>query len=208
MFIGALVALIGAATGWPAPADAAHGSFCSGPGVNVVVDFGALGGGVQEACDPRGAGRTAANVLTAAGFSLEFVQREPGFVCRVDGRPDTQCVETPPADSYWGLFWADGKSARWRYSALAVGSLRVPAGGTVGFAWQDSTAPAVPRVRPPVGAARAAAASGEGVVTAHSGPPATAPASGGLPGWVAPALLAVFLAGAGVTVAVRRGSKP
>lgn len=134
----------------PAPADAA--GYCSGSGVNVVVDFGVLGGGIQKGCDPSG-NRNAALAFKNAGHTLTPVQSQPAFVCRVDGLPDNRteaCVVTPPADAYWGLYWSDGRSG-WTYSSLAAGSLTVPAGATVAFSWQNGgpadppgTAPAPP----------------------------------------------------------------
>ena len=53
------------------------------------------------------------------GFSLTYVQRQPGFVCRINGAPASDpCVNTPPADAYWGLWWSDGKSGSWTYSSV------------------------------------------------------------------------------------------
>ena len=54
-------------------------------------------------CDAGGAGKTAAAQFAAAGFALTRVQRQPGFVCRVEGKPaEDPCVNTPPTDAYWG----------------------------------------------------------------------------------------------------------
>lgn len=121
-------------------------------GVSVVVDFGALGGGVTTSCDPAGASRNAAAMLVATGRALTYVQRQPGFICRVVGLPaEDPCVNTPPSDAYWGLFWSDGESGDWTYASTAAGSLRVPAGGYVGLAWQtgDRRVPGVaPAPRP------------------------------------------------------------
>ena len=78
----AAAGLVGLSSG---PAAAA---LCSGSGVNVVVDFNGLGGGVQKGCDPGGAGRSGDKVFPAAGFGLTYAQREPGFVCRVQERAD------------------------------------------------------------------------------------------------------------------------
>jgi len=118
------------------PADAAA---CSGSsGVTVVVDQGALGGGITQACSSSGGGKSALTQFTSTGFSLSYVQRQPGFVCRIDGQPASDpCVNTPPADAYWGLWWSDGKSGSWSYSSVAAGSLRIPNGGYVAFAWQS-----------------------------------------------------------------------
>ena len=92
-----------------APAVAAG---CSGStGVTVVVDHHQLGGGVQQACDADGGGKAASTVFPDSGFPLTYVQRQPGFVCRVSGAPASDpCVNTPPASAYWSLWWSDGKS--------------------------------------------------------------------------------------------------
>ena len=82
----AAAGLVGLSSG---PAAAA---LCSGSGVNVVVDFNGLGGGVQKGCDPGGAGRSGDKVFPAAGFGLTYAQREPGFVCRVRNAPTERSV--------------------------------------------------------------------------------------------------------------------
>jgi len=270
----------------PLPAQAATCS--SAHGVSVVVDFHQLGGGVQSFCDAGGAGEYAAQQLADAGHTLTRVQREPGFVCRVDGAPSSDpCVNTPPSDAYWSLWWSDGKSGSWKYSSAGVDSLKVPAGGYVALSWQGQSSQAKPRVTPtphassspsptpspstppprhthhavhhhPSASPTAAATSNApGTASAPSGSPsgpsaaasrsahathhhsasayhashrptsrasatpqadeppnrATQPASGepssdsGLPGWIAPVLVAlVFLAGGAVTVVRRRRS--
>ena len=136
---GLVAAALAAATGLvglsSAPAAAA---LCPGSGVNVVVDFNGLGGGVQKGCDPGGAGKSADKVFPAAGFKLTYAQRQPGFVCRVNGSPSNDpCVNTSPANAYWGLYWSDGKSGRWNYSSSGVGGVSVPDGGFVAFSWQN-----------------------------------------------------------------------
>jgi hypothetical protein len=115
-----------------APAAAAA---CSGAtGVTVVVDHGALGGGVDQVCNSGGGGHDAISLFTGAGFSLTYVQSQPGFVCRINGQPASDpCVRTPPSDAYWGLWWSDGRSGTWSYSSLGAGSLTVPDGGYVAF---------------------------------------------------------------------------
>ncbi len=55
--LAAAAGLVGISSG---PASAA---LCSGSGVNVVVDFNGLGGGVQKGCDPAGAGKSADQVF-------------------------------------------------------------------------------------------------------------------------------------------------
>jgi len=127
----------------PLPATAAA---CSGvSGVTVVVEFNGLGGGVDQDCAAEGGGHTADRLLKETGHALAYVQRFPGFVCRVDGLPaDDPCVNTPPADAYWGLWWSDGKTGKWTYSSLGAGSLTVPAGGYLAMVWDGSAGQVAP----------------------------------------------------------------
>ena len=140
--------LLVAAVGLTLPVGAASAATCtSGNGVSVVVDFHELGGGVQTAC-LAGGGRSGSSLFTSAGFALTEVQRQPGFVCRVAGKPASDpCVNTPPANAYWALYWADGKSGSWTYASTAVGSLTVPEGGYVALSW-SAGARSAPGVTP------------------------------------------------------------
>ncbi len=158
-----VVVLVAGAGLVPAPATA--DGFCAGSGVNVVVDYGALGGGIRKDCDGSG-NRNAARAFENTGHHLSYAQRQPGFVCRVDGVPASDpCVNTSPADAYWGLYWSDG-STGWKYATVAAGSLSVPAGGTVALSWQDGGAADLPGVAPPSPAPAAPATS----APASSGP--------------------------------------
>jgi hypothetical protein len=132
------------------PAGPAGAATCSSAhGVSVVVDFHQLGGGVQTACVADGAGKSGTALFSSAGFALSYVQRQPGFVCRVSGLPaDDRCANTPPADAYWGLWWSDGKSARWNYATTAAGGLSVPEGGYVAFSWNGSSSRSAPGLSP------------------------------------------------------------
>ncbi len=136
-----LVALAAVPLAPAGPAAAASGRCAPGTGVTVVLDYGPIGGGVVIGCDPDGAGRPAAQVVEAAGFDLDYVSSQPGFVCRVEGRPSQDegedCGDTPPGNAYWGLFWSDADPASWVYSSEGVGSLDVPEGGSIGWRFQD-----------------------------------------------------------------------
>ncbi len=130
-------------------ASAASAALCSGSGVNVVVDFHGLGGGVQNGCDSNGANRMAKEVFPAAGFPLRYAQRQPGFVCRVKDAPQSDpCLNTSPADATWGLYWSDGKSGKWSYANTGVGGLKVPDGGFLAFSWQNGGPADPPRASP------------------------------------------------------------
>jgi hypothetical protein len=147
----AAAGLVGLSSG---PAAAA---LCSGNGVNVVVDFQGLGGGVQKGCDPSGAGKSGNKVFPAAGFSLTYAARQPGFVCRVKGSPsNAPCQNTSPANAYWGLYWSNGKSGKWTYSSSGVGGISVPNGGFLAFSWQNG-GPSDPPGAAPVNSSKPAA---------------------------------------------------
>ncbi len=148
-----VAALLGAAA-VTLPAAPAHAAACSpGVGVTVVVEFDSLGGGNNVACDPGGAGDPAKVVTERVGFGLDYVASQPGFVCRVDGKPASDpCQRTPPQDAYWGLFWSDGKGG-WKYSSTSAGSLQVPAGGSIGWRFQDGGATDYPATAPNRGSA-------------------------------------------------------
>ncbi|MET8757879.1 hypothetical protein [Lentzea sp. NPDC004782] len=129
------------ACAFPVPASAAD---CDG--VTVVVDFGSLGGGVQQGCAPGGPASGVA-ALTAAGFGYTYASRQPGFVCRIDGKPGAdadKCVNTPPASAYWS-YWHASAGGSWVYSNQGAATY-VPARGSVeGWAFgagaQPGTAP-------------------------------------------------------------------
>ena len=146
--------LLGATATLVIPAAPAQAAACApGTGVTVVVEFGALGGGSPVACSPGGAGDAADDVTERVGFSLDPVASQPGFVCRVEGKPASDpCQRTPPQNAYWGLFWSDGKGG-WKYSSTSAGSLKVPAGGSIGWRWQDGGGTDYPATAPNRGTA-------------------------------------------------------
>ncbi|MFA6575196.1 MAG: hypothetical protein WCS84_07220 [Nocardioides sp.] len=138
-----------AGVGVPAPASAAGCS--SADGVTVVVDFNELGGGVPSVCDSSGGGKKASALFVDAGFPLSYASRQPGFVCRVSGVPTSDpCVNTAPANAYWGLWWSDGETGSWSYSSLGAASLTIPEGGYVAFSWDQSESTAPPSFTPAV----------------------------------------------------------
>lgn len=147
----AAAALVAAAAGAGVPAPAAAAGCSSAAGVTVVVDFNELGGGVPSVCDADGGGKKAAVLFGDAGFPLTYAQRQPGFVCRVSGVPTSDpCVNTAPANAYWGLWWSDGTTGTWSYSSLGAPSLTIPEGGYVAFSWDQGEGSAAPSFTPAV----------------------------------------------------------
>ena len=143
--------------------------------MTVVVDPHQLGGAVQAACDPAGAGKSAASLFTDNGFALTYAQRQPGFVCRINGAPSSDpCVNTSPADAYWGLFWSDGTSGTWSYASEGAGSLSVPDGGYVAFSWQGSTSKAPPGMSPQAHASASPSPTHSATPTRHPSPSGSA----------------------------------
>ena len=143
-------ALVVAAAGPVVPATAAPAAAApcaSDTGVTVVVDFNGLGGGVQQVCVAGGGGDAASSLFPAAGFQLTYASRQPGFVCRVKGVPASDpCVNTAPADAFWGLWWSDGSG--WKFSSLGAASVTIPDGGLVAFSWDDVGGTAPPSASP------------------------------------------------------------
>ncbi len=153
--VSALVLLVAGPGFVLGSAPAAGAATCtSSGGVSVVVDYRELGGGTVTACASDGGGKSATAIFASVGVDLGYATRQPGFVCRVNGAPTSDpCVNASPSDAYWGLWWADGSKAAWTYSSYGVGSLTVPAGGSVGWSWQQDRAAGTsvpPGVSPPV----------------------------------------------------------
>ena len=142
-------AVLVAAAALVVPVPLAQAAACGdGSGVTVVVDYASLGGGVGQSCAGTG---TARQQFEAARYALTDVQSQPGLVCRVAGAPaDVSCQDSPPAGAYWALWTSDGKSGRWSYASRGVDTLRVPAGGTVAFVWDDVAGDRTPSVSPAV----------------------------------------------------------
>ncbi len=152
---------------------------CAGENdVRLVLDEGPLAGGLTVQCVSDGGGRTAAEVTEAAGVEIRWVQGEPGsFVCRLAGRPaDLPCADTPPADRYWGLFYAEAGSRSWTSATEGAGTLQVAGGSAVGWRLQDGG-----KVDEPAHVLRALPGV-DGVGAGAQDPAATEPASEGSEG--------------------------
>ncbi|MDP3969653.1 MAG: hypothetical protein Q8Q02_15390 [Nocardioides sp.] len=182
-------------------------------GVSVVVDARGLGGALSSACATEGGGKVGSEIVSGVGHPIDYVQRDPGFVCRVSGAPASDpCVKTPPVNAYWGLFWSDGKSGTWSYASVGIVGLRIPAGGSIALAWQSGGERDIPGIAPPVVGASASATPNAGKTQADEAEPGaveesaaapTASEGGGLP-LAVPLVLLGLLAALAIGAAVRR----
>jgi hypothetical protein len=117
------------------PAGPASAAACSGSsGVTVVVSS-------SVAC-ASGDPSSALSALRASGHSVTMVQRFPGAICRIDGRPERSCVTMPPADAYWS-FWTASRGGSWRYASTGAAAYDPKPGTVVGFAFGAGAPPAV-----------------------------------------------------------------
>ena len=128
---------------------AAQAADCAG--VTVVVDFRSLGGGVQTGCAP-GDPSSGTAALSAAGFGFTFAARQPGFVCRINGRPSSDpCVNTSPTTAYWA-YWHGQPGGSWAYSSTSASAYDPAPGSVEGWSFgageQPGIAPPAPAPKP------------------------------------------------------------
>ncbi|WP_018681364.1 hypothetical protein [Actinokineospora enzanensis] len=147
-------------------------------GVTVVIDFNELDGNGGTAaptitrCSPDpgpGTPRTGIKALQDAGIAITgSTQWGLGFVCRLEGRPSAtetlprttnptykeSCARTPPANAYWGYWYADGSGTTWTYSSYGALNRNVIPGGFEGWSFSlnktatTNPAPGVTPTRP------------------------------------------------------------
>lgn len=145
--LAVVLALVGCAPG-ATTEEAAPAGACAG--VQVIVEFGDLGGSTVDECVETDAAMTALDAFTAAG--VEIAPSEAygdAIVCRVDGLPaaDTElstasngpytetCAEFGPIWASWSL-WVDFGSG-WELGQEAVNTQRVEPGQRVSLTWQQ-----------------------------------------------------------------------
>jgi hypothetical protein len=120
-----------------APGSPEAGACAPGEGVTVVVDAGGAAA-LEVRCAP-GAPDSGLAATEAAGFSYEFVPKQIGFVCQIDGWPDP--CNGAPADAYWSL-WT-GEDGEWAYATVGAASLRPPVDGMMAWAFGTGEPPSV-----------------------------------------------------------------
>jgi len=146
---GVLVAVgVSAPTAAAAAATAGPGECTDDSGVTVVVDFSDLGGDIVVRCVRGPDAMTGLETLRTAGFTVEGTVRwGNAFVCRIQGRPgpretlefddeqyQEQCHNTPPAQAYWG-YWYAADGGQWRFSSQGASTRQVSEGGFEGWAF-------------------------------------------------------------------------
>lgn len=157
--IVAMAAILGALLIFTAPSAHAkqtvtNGKCSDNTGLNVVVDFQDLGGGVKIRCVENWSSGTALAAIDAA-LDIQGTQRwGKAFICRIDGKPgpaDEPCIDTPPASAYWSYWVAD--SGSWRYSQKGVGNMTANPGEWHGLSFsmnRTETTNPPPRTTPAV----------------------------------------------------------
>jgi hypothetical protein len=114
-------------------------------GVTVIVDFKALGGGIQRGCalNPT----SGLDALRDAGFIPAGTTRfGDAYVCRIDGKPGNPpeaCTETPPATAYWAYYHAKPTDGAWTYAALSALYYKPQPGSIEGWAFGARTQPGI-----------------------------------------------------------------
>ena len=141
-----------AVTAAHAPAAVASGGACPSldDGVTVVVDFQHLGGGAVVRCAP-GDPDSGLAALAAAGFRVDQIADQPGFVCRIDGLPGPEaedCADTPPAKAYWGYSHAE-RGGDWSYAGSGAHVYDPPVGSVEGWAFNGEGGSTQPTIPPP-----------------------------------------------------------
>src|SRR5690625_3732704 len=85
-------------------AQAASGACQDNTGLNLVVDYKDLGGGVQIYCLENWKGGSAWSAFSQVA-TLEGTSQYPNsFVCRVNNKPgpsEEPCTSTPSASAFW-----------------------------------------------------------------------------------------------------------
>ena len=111
--------------------------YCGKTRVTVIVDFTHFKGGkIRSGC--ASSPKTGLAALSKAGFSYSFVPRVPGFVCRIDRKPD-KC-NGAPTSAYWS-YWHAKPHGKWQYSSRGAGGYRPKKGWIEGWSFGKGKPP-------------------------------------------------------------------
>jgi hypothetical protein len=174
--------VVPAAAGAPSATCAAAGEIR----VRVVVDFGDAPDappGVSDVCVPVADRTTGAELLAARARQLGTPQPryDGGFLCAIDGVPESGCGRDSGADDYWS-YW-HGDAGKWTYANTGAATWRLRDGDVEGWRFAGTTAES--KATPPRAAATSCpavtattiAAPATTIVTRPAPPVATAPTS-------------------------------
>ena len=135
LLAAALVTIVAKA----APANASACGSAHKRGVTVVVDFRHFRGKIDVRCDARRPA-TGLAALRAAKFGYTFVPRQPGFICRINKKPN-KC-NGAPTSAYWS-YWHAKPHGKWTYSTLGAGSYHPKSGWVEGWAFGNGKPPGI-----------------------------------------------------------------
>jgi hypothetical protein len=114
--------------GWFGATPAAAQDYATCNGVQVIIDYGSLGGGVRSSCATSFGTGTAA--LRSAGFSPTL---DNGFVTKITAKPTISNIY----QAYWSYWHAtrnsDGSYSGWSYSNLGANSYHPTKGNAEGW---------------------------------------------------------------------------
>ncbi len=78
--------------------------------------------------------------LRAAKFGYTFVPRQPGFICRINKKPN-KC-NGAPTSAYWS-YWHAKPHGKWIYSTQGAGSYHPKSGWVEGWAFGNGKPPGI-----------------------------------------------------------------
>jgi hypothetical protein len=132
--VGAVAAMVVVAP-FASRADDANQACSDGQGVTIVVDFQALGGGVNVRCAAQPI-NNGFDVFRHANVSYETVTNSD-FVCKIAAKPENaDCSHTPPGNAYWS-YWYARPGEEWHYSTYGPGSRKPPPGSYDGWSFSS-----------------------------------------------------------------------
>lgn len=142
------LALTGCSTASTETSSSSSAGACTG--IEVIVEFGELGGDTIEQCVDSESKLTALDAFTAAGVDIAPSEAYgDAIVCRVDGQPGAElelstaqngpyvetCAEFGPVWASWSL-WVDTGDG-WELGQEAVNTQPLEPGQRVSLLWQQ-----------------------------------------------------------------------
>jgi hypothetical protein len=143
LLVAGAIAAVLVAVPFASRGDDANTACSDGQGVTLVVDFQALGGGVNVRCAPQPVGN-GYDAFRNAHVSYETVEGRD-FICRIAAQPENaNCSNYPPADYYWS-YWAAKPGGEWQYTTKGAGARKPSPGSYEGWSFVSSDTASPPR---------------------------------------------------------------